>query len=151
MVRLGPEAGLLVRKEDISYPAQLTTPPTSHKTRLIPLLPVIASTVAGATKTPVPTILFNIRALYQRDSWSAYQRSSKRCERVPPGREISEMILWLHEFQLSVTIEVKTTRSTSLYPLWIQYFGFVILIGVKLNTSRDRTPDVVSLRSNDRG
>lgn len=57
---------VLGHEEGIAHPAQLTTPPRSHKTRLMPLLPVIASTVGGATNTPVPTILFKISALQSR-------------------------------------------------------------------------------------
>jgi hypothetical protein len=37
--------------------------PTTQKIRLIPLLPVAAKTTLGATKIPVPTILFRIKAL----------------------------------------------------------------------------------------
>jgi hypothetical protein len=33
--------------------------------RLMPLPPVIARTVGGATKMPVPTILFSISALFR--------------------------------------------------------------------------------------
>jgi hypothetical protein len=38
-------------------------PPTSQRIRLIPLLPVMARIVGGATNIPVPTILFKIIAL----------------------------------------------------------------------------------------
>ena len=38
---------------------------------LIPLLPVIARTIEGATNMPVPTILFRINALQPQTFWSA--------------------------------------------------------------------------------
>jgi hypothetical protein len=47
----------------LPHPAQVIIAPTSQRIRLMPLLPVIAKIFAGATKMPVPIILFNINAL----------------------------------------------------------------------------------------
>ena len=63
-----------------------------------------------------------------------------------PGREISEMVFWLHELQLPMAIKVKIFRSTSLCQVWVQHSDFVILVGLKLDLMiRGRPPYVVSL------
>ena len=62
------------------------------------------------------------------------------------------MVIWLHEFQLSMAIKVKAFRPTSFCPFLMQRFGFAVWVGVKLDLMiRGRTPYVVSLRANDRG
>ncbi len=154
IVRMRPEVccTAYMSRKDITHPAQLITPPTSHKTRLTPLLPVIASTVGGATNTPVPTILFNISALHHHSPRQVIKGLQNAGGGALPGREISKVIPGPHQFQLPVAIKVKNFMWVSLCLVWLQHSKSIILKCVKLDLMVGcRPPYIISLRTNDGG